>query len=119
MKRYYNNGDVKATVNSWGLIGSCVVSRLKEGRERAEADWAEESESQRRVQSEMRARLEAALRDLDERTNQLGELREEAAQLRSARYKRDTEVSQLQAQLGQRDAELSTLQLEKQMVSEC
>ncbi len=90
--------------------------RLKEARERAEADWSEESETQRRAQSELRARLDVALRDLDEKTTQLGEMREEAAQLRSIRYKRDTEVSQLQAQLGQRDAELSALQLEKQMV---
>lgn len=93
-----------------------VVDRLKEARERNEAEWAEEAEGQRRLQSELRGRLDTALRDLDEKSAQLSEAREEVAQLRSSRYKRDTEVGQLQAQLRQRDAEMSALQLEKQMV---
>uniref|UniRef100_A0A5K3EF92 GRIP domain-containing protein n=1 Tax=Mesocestoides corti TaxID=53468 RepID=A0A5K3EF92_MESCO len=92
------------------------IERLKEARERAEAEWAEESETQRRSQSELRARLDAALRDNDDKATQLSEVREEAAQLRTARYKRDTELSQLQAQLRQREAEISALQLEKQML---
>ncbi|VDK20105.1 unnamed protein product [Taenia asiatica] len=92
------------------------IERLKEARERNEAEWAEEAEGQRRVQSELRGRLDTALRDLDEKSAQLSEAREEVAQLRSSRYKRDTEVGQLQAQLRQRDAEMSALQLEKQML---
>ncbi|KAL5110471.1 ELKS/Rab6-interacting/CAST family member 1 [Taenia crassiceps] len=92
------------------------IERLKEARERNEAEWAEEAEGQRRLQSELRGRLDTALRDLDEKSAQLSEAREEVAQLRSSRYKRDTEVGQLQAQLRQRDAEMSALQLEKQML---
>ncbi|KAM7537145.1 hypothetical protein Aperf_G00000072080 [Anoplocephala perfoliata] len=92
------------------------IERLKEARERSEAEWSEEAEGQRRAHSELRNRLDAALRDLDEKSNQLSEVRDEVAQLRSSRYKRDSEVSQLQVQLRQREAELSALQLEKQML---
>ena len=95
---------------------SSFIIRLKEARERSEAEWAEEAEGLRRVQSDLRVRLDAALRDLDEKSTQLSEVREEVAQLRSSCFKRDTEVSQLQAQLRQRDAEMSAFQLEKQMV---
>ncbi|CDS41937.1 ELKS:Rab6 interacting:CAST family [Echinococcus multilocularis] len=92
------------------------IERLKDARERNEAEWAEEAEGQRRIQLELRERLDTALRDLDEKSAQLSEALEEVAQLRSSRYKRDTEVSQLQAQLRQRDAEMSSLQLAKQLL---
>ncbi|VDN97545.1 unnamed protein product [Rodentolepis nana] len=92
------------------------IERLKEARERSEAEWSEEAEGQRRAHSELRNRLDTALRDLDEKSTQLSEVREELAQLRSSRYKRDSEVSQLQVQLRQREAELSSLQIEKQML---
>uniref|UniRef100_A0A183SQ76 ELKS/RAB6-interacting/CAST family member 2 n=1 Tax=Schistocephalus solidus TaxID=70667 RepID=A0A183SQ76_SCHSO len=93
-----------------------IERSLKENLQRLENETNEELESQKRLQSELRSRLDIALRDLDEKTSQLAELREEMAQLRSVRYKRDTEISQLQSQLGQRDAEISSLKLEKQML---
>lgn len=98
------------------LLSWLILSRLKEARERSEAEWSEEAEGQRRAHLELRNRLDIALRDLDEKSAQLSEVRDEVAQLRSSRYKRDSEVSQLQVQLRQREAELSALQLEKQMV---
>ncbi|BHF62738.1 ethionine resistance protein [Sparganum proliferum] len=93
-----------------------IERSLKENLQRLENETNEEMESQKRLQSELRSRLDISLRDLDEKTAQLAELREEMAQLRSVRYKRDTEISQLQSQIGQRDAEISSLKLEKQML---
>ncbi|VDP71098.1 unnamed protein product [Echinostoma caproni] len=92
-----------------------LSERLKEARARGESPGLDEIDAQKRLVSELRARLDSLQREADEKATQLLELREELGELRTGRYKHEAEVSQLQAQLNQRASEMATLQMEKQM----
>ncbi|OON22262.1 hypothetical protein X801_01835 [Opisthorchis viverrini] len=92
------------------------IERLQDLSQRSAApDSADELNAQKRLTADLRGRLEATQRDLDEKATQLLEFREELSELRTNRFKHEAEISQLQAQLNQRASEFATLQMEKQM----
>ncbi|TPP44815.1 ELKS/Rab6-interacting/CAST family member 1 [Fasciola gigantica] len=92
-----------------------LSERLKEARTRGESPGLDEIDAQKRIVAELRSRLELVQREADEKASKLLELREELGELRTGRYKHESEVSQLQSQLNQQASEMATLQIEKQM----
>ncbi|KAG5445297.1 hypothetical protein CSKR_111851, partial [Clonorchis sinensis] len=92
------------------------IERLQDLSQRsAPPESTDELNAQKRLTADLRGRLEATQRDLDEKATQLLEFREELSELRTNRFKHEAEISQLQAQLNQRASEFATLQMEKQM----
>ncbi|XP_018645594.1 rab6-interacting protein 2/elks/erc/cast,putative [Schistosoma mansoni] len=92
------------------------IERLKEARQRNESEIAEELETQKRLNTEFKNRLDLLQKELDEKTTQLMEIRDETSDYRTSRFKLETEISQLQTQLSQRNSEVTTLQMEKQLL---
>ncbi|VDP24392.1 unnamed protein product [Schistosoma curassoni] len=82
------------------------IERLKEARQRSESEIVEELETQKRLNNEFKNRLDILQKELDEKTTQLMEIRDETNDYRTSRFKLETEINQLQSQLSQRNSEL-------------
>lgn len=85
---------------------------LQELKEQLEKDHLDELSMYKKMNNDLRSKVESVQKELDEKHTQLGAINEEVQEMKAERLRRDAEKTHLDILLTQRNSELNELQQE-------